>query len=78
MQFNNIPGYNEKDTVGSKIEALRVYLEKSVGNDFFSAYKMIHEEKDEDYEQVKKLLGPTKIKFIPLIVQLIVCEDNYY
>jgi hypothetical protein len=39
---------------------------------------MIHEEKDEDYEQVKKLLGPNKIKFIPLIVQLIVCEDNYY
>ena len=39
---------------------------------------MIHEEKDEDYESVKDFLGQEKIKFIPLIVQLIVCEESYY
>ena len=39
---------------------------------------MIQDDKDEDYRQVQKLLGEEKSKFIPLIVQLIVCEDSYY
>jgi hypothetical protein len=34
---------------------------------------MIQEDKDEDYDQVRKYLGDDKSKFIPLIVQLIVC-----
>lgn len=38
---------------------------------------MIQDERDEDYYGVKKLLGE-KSKFIPLILQLIVCEDSYY
>ncbi len=33
-------------------------------------------EKDDDYESAKALMGPLKVKFIPLIVQLIVCEIN--
>ena len=68
---------SERDTVGSKIEALRDYLERQVGDNFFTAYKMIQEERDEDYVGVKKMLGE-KSKFIPLILQLIVCEDSYY
>jgi hypothetical protein len=27
---------------------------------------------------VKKILGKSKVKFITLIYQLIVCEDTYY
>ena len=74
-----IPGVSDKDTLGSKIEALRAYLQKQIGDDnFLKAYTMIHEEKDEDYESVKNYLGQNKIKFIPLIVQLIVCEESYY
>lgn len=34
---------------------------------------MIQEDKDEDYKYVQKYLGAEKSKFIPLIVQLIVC-----
>jgi hypothetical protein len=41
-------------------------------------YALIKDERDDDYEQAKKLLGKEKTKFIPLVVQLIVCEDNYY
>ena len=41
------------------------------------AYSKIQDEKDDDYKYVQKFLGD-KAKFIPLIVQLIVCEDNYY
>lgn len=70
---------HDKDTLGNKIEALRAYLEKQVGdNQFVKAYSMIQEEHDEDYKGVKKFLGNEKSKFIPLIVQLIVCEDSYY
>jgi hypothetical protein len=48
-----------------------------VGENFFSAYKLIQDERDDDYVGVKKMLGE-KSKFIPLILQLIVCEDSYY
>lgn len=43
-----------------------------------SVYKMIKNDKDEDYEQVQQVLGKDKSKYIPLIIQLIVCEDQYY
>ena len=79
LEINKIPGINDKDTLGSKIEALRAYLQKKVGDmQFVRAYSMIQEQKDEDYAEVKKFLGEDKSKFIPLIVQLIVCQDSYY
>lgn len=54
LQMNMIPGVSDKDTLGSKIEALRAYLEKQIGDEsFLKAYSMIHEEKDEDYQVVK-------------------------
>lgn len=31
--MNRIPGVSDKDTLGSKIEALRAYLERKVGDD---------------------------------------------
>ena len=34
-----IPGMNERDTTGSKIEALRMYLEKEIGGHFIDAYR---------------------------------------
>jgi hypothetical protein len=52
-------------------------LERQVGDQFFTAYKMIQGEKDDDYHGVRRVLGE-KSKFIPLILQLIVCEDSYY
>lgn len=77
--MEKIPGVNHKDTLGSKIQALRLYLQKQIGDDsFVKAYSMIQEEKDQDYKYVRQYLGADRSKFIPLIVQLIVCEDNYY
>lgn len=32
LEMNKIPGINDKDSLGSKIEALRAYLEKKVGD----------------------------------------------
>ncbi len=78
-----LPGLSEHDSIGYRIEALRVYLEQQLGADaFFGAYKMLQSEKGGDEEElgnmVRKLLGKAKEKFIPLIFQLVVCEDGYY
>ena len=43
-----------------------------------TVYKMIQNDKDEDFQEAKQVLGKEKSKFIPLIIQLIVCEDQYY
>lgn len=37
-----LPGLSEHDTIGYRIEALRVYLEQQLGADeFISVYKML-------------------------------------
>ena len=78
LNMEKVPGVRQQDTVGSKIEALRMYLEDQIGDDFYRVYELVKDERDEDYETVKAMLGPVRTKFIPLVVQLIVCEDNYY
>lgn len=67
--------------LNNRIESLRFYLEKQCGGDpFYKAYKWIMNpgnENDKDSELVK-ILGKGNVKFITLIYQLIVCEENYY
>lgn len=41
LKMEKVPGVGDRDTVGSKIEALRAYLEKEVGDKFYDAYRMI-------------------------------------
>ena len=42
LQISKIPGINDKDTLGSKIEALRAYLENKVGDEeFYKVYSII-------------------------------------
>lgn len=43
LKLHKVPGVSERDTVGSKIEALRDYLQRQVGENFFTAYKMIQD-----------------------------------
>ena len=70
--------------MGYRIEALRVHLENMLGDKpFVSAYKHLTSlSKDDDDEQttdeLEKVLGPKKMKFVPTIHQLIFCEDSYY
>ena len=42
------------------------------------AYLMNPPEDDEDNEQVRDILGKNNVKYMPLICQLIVCEESYY
>ena len=62
-----------------RLEALRVYLETVLGEELFvEVYIQVVEEKAEDEEsELKKKMGE-KLKYVPLIYQLIVCEDSFY
>eukprot|EP01017_Pseudomicrothorax_dubius_P026485 TRINITY_DN2958_c0_g1_i16.p1 TRINITY_DN2958_c0_g1~~TRINITY_DN2958_c0_g1_i16.p1 ORF type:complete len:141 (-),score=43.22 TRINITY_DN2958_c0_g1_i16:97-519(-) len=76
-----LPGINDRDSLGLKLEALRIYLEKQIGEDkFYKAYKFILDPPSEEDENsaLQAMLGRENVKFIPLIYQLIVCEDSYY
>ena len=76
-----IPGISSHDSIGYRIESLRVYLEQQFGEDLFlKVYKMLLEEtdKDEATEEAQKLLGDKHSKYLGLIIQLLVCEENYY
>ena len=68
--------------MGYRIEALRVHLEIMLGDmPFVAAYKHLTnlpKEDDDSNDELEKILGPKKLKFVPTIHQLIICEDSYY
>jgi len=69
--------------MGYRIEALRVHLENMLGDvPFIAAYKhlinLTKEDDDQANDELERILGPKKIKFVPTIHQLIICEDSYY
>ena len=76
-----IPNMSAKDSMGYRIEALRLYLEKQLSEVvFMKAYKYLQTlpGDEENHEILKQLLGKEKGKFLPLLYQLLVCEDSYY
>ncbi|CAK93188.1 unnamed protein product (macronuclear) [Paramecium tetraurelia] len=75
-----VPGTSERDTIGYKIEALRYYLEQQMGLDsFMKAYQTLeNSQESEQLKQANQQLNLELRKYIPLIIQLIVCEDSYY
>ncbi|OMJ92710.1 hypothetical protein SteCoe_4454 [Stentor coeruleus] len=76
-----LPGVSESDSAFCRIESLRCYLENQLGMDMFlQAYSLLSDpgENDEDSQQLHVVVGNRNLKFIPLIYQLIVCEDSYY
>jgi len=78
--LKNLPGVQASDSMGYRIEALRVYLETQLGdNAFITAYQHLNNLQNDDEDNViEGVVGPKKMKFVPLIHHLIVCEDSYY
>ena len=78
--LKNLPGVQASDSMGFRIEALRVYLETQLGDEaFIAVYQHLNNlENDEDDNMIESIVGAKKMKFVPLIHHLIVCEDNYY
>ena len=77
----NLPGITASDSMSYRIEALRVHLENQMGDQMFiAAYKHLQNLTDDDEQADNDLEGllKKKMKFVPLIHQLIVCEDSYY
>ena len=72
-----------RDSVAHRIESLRMFLEKMVGDDLFIAvYKLLDSMGEQDDEEVvmskaTAMLGPKKI-YLSLVNQLIYCEDVFY
>ena len=80
-----LPGItvSPSDSEAYRIEALRVYLEKVLGDDIFvAAYKHLINSSSRDVEDdgtsLEEIVGAEKINFVNLIHHLIVCEDTYY
>jgi len=80
-----LPGVSQQDSITYRIEALRVYLEHQLGDMvLIAAYQYLQEQgashkkaEEEVSQDLQKMMGKN-IKFLPLMYQLIVCEDNYY
>ena len=72
-----LPGVSEKDGVAYRIEALRVYLEQTIGDEkLLTVYQVLHDDSADSID-LQKILGK-EAKYLPLVYQLIVCEDSYY
>ena len=67
--LKNLPGVQASDSMGYRIEALRVYLETQLGDQaFISAYQhLVNLQNDDDDNVIEGLVGPKKLKFVPLI-----------
>jgi NIMA (never in mitosis gene a)-related kinase len=58
-----------------------MYLEVNFGLEIFlRAYNYMQNlpERDDNNEQLRSLLGPANMRFVPLLIQLLVCEDSFY
>ena len=77
--LKNLPGVQASDSMGYRIEALRVYLETQLGDEvFIAAYQHLVNLQNDDDDNTESIIGSKKMKFVPLIHHLIVCEDSYY
>jgi len=75
-----IPGLTGQDTMSYRIEALRAYLDTQFGEKLLiKVYNLLQDEvgNEECTEEAQRILGNKK-QYIGLVIQLIVCEDNYY
>jgi len=68
----NLPGITATDSMGYRIEALRVYLESQLSDiPFIAAYKHLvnlsGEDDDQTNDELEGILGAKKMKFVMLI-----------
>ena len=81
-QTLRLPGVGKRDSRASRIESLRVFLENKIGATLFiHAYRLMESvSEDDDEQQLEQqllgIVGAAKAEFLPLICQLIFCEDR--
>jgi len=81
VEKSPLPGISDTDSIFYRIEALRNYLESKLGLEpMLRAYQYLLDPPadDDSNAELSTILEPRKLKFVPLIYQLIVCEDKYF
>jgi serine/threonine protein kinase len=74
-----LPGIGGKDSIYARIEALRMYLEQQLGvEEFREAYNCMMDSDDVNTEALQRILGAKKMKYVSVIAQMIVCEEECY
>ena len=82
--LDGVPDVSRGDSITYRIEALRVYIEKMMGDEpFIQAYRYFlddarNDEDDDDDDVLEEIVPEDKREFVTLIHQLIVCEDSVY
>ncbi|CAD2221097.1 hypothetical protein ADEAN_000862800 [Angomonas deanei] len=74
-----LPNMSASDPLMSRIESLRMFLEDQLGDDlFFECYRCLNSitaVNDQAMDQLTNKLTEEQRRFLPLITQLLVCED---
>eukprot|EP00758_Cryptobia_borreli_P014754 Tbor_TRINITY_DN5954_c4_g1::TRINITY_DN5954_c4_g1_i3::g.19319::m.19319/K08857/NEK1_4_5; NIMA (never in mitosis gene a)-related kinase 1/4/5 len=81
-QTLHLPNCAGEHPLMSRMESLRIFLESALGADnFLKAYRImdgVTEDDDEDsFSKVESYLPKSQHRFIPVIAQLIVCEEYF-
>lgn len=78
-----LPNVDERDSLMYRIESLRMYLDKELGEDtFIKVYKLLKDQGRDDDEayvqhQLYNALSEEKMGYVQLIHQLIFCEERF-
>lgn len=74
-QTLHLPNVSTTDPMGHRIESLRMFLEENLGDtDFIKVYRILSEDGDTEAQALDAL--PRRLhKYVPVVMQLIVCED---
>lgn len=73
-----LPGATETDSIYTQMELLLVYLEGKMGNQVYEAYMCLQEMQEDCDIMLQRLLEPGNVKYVPLLYQVVACEEKYY
>lgn len=79
----HLDNVSSQDSIYSQLEALRMYLEKELGTRLLTAvYRYITNVSLEEHDRIKQtvtaMLGEDKMKYFPVLLQLVACEAIYF
>lgn len=79
----HLDNVSSQDSIYSQLEALRMYLEKELGTRLLTAvYRYVTNVSVEEHDRIKQtvtaMLGEDKMKYFPVLLQLVACEAIYF
>jgi NIMA (never in mitosis gene a)-related kinase len=77
-QTLQLPNCGSQNPLSYRIESLRMFLESAMGLDrFVRVYGLLSnaDEQDDAVADAQKVLPPAHERYVPLVLQLLVCED---